>query len=316
MLGAAATTVVTAAPPGSGTTYTAVFGHAGAGLDTRSDVKVRGITVGGVESVDLTREGKVRVSLRVDDDVAVPADSEARIDPVSVFGPKEISLDLGHGPALSAGGRITKTIDPSDPSETAEPLYRTAKAIDPQDLTTLMHTFAEGLSGQGPALRRTIGNSATVVDAAYADRAQIRTLINDITGLSGTLGNRGDTIVATGQNLNSLSEVATSRPDKVGLLLDQATSLSTRVGDNLEGHGTAMGRIVDGAGGTASVVAAQNANLPVLADSLNGFFSGLAAVMTAPGPEGTNPAVLRGTLPLDLCGIIVDLCPTPPQTSP
>jgi phospholipid/cholesterol/gamma-HCH transport system substrate-binding protein len=65
---------------------------------------------------------------------------------------------------------------------------------------------------------------------------------------------------------------------------------------------------VDGAGRTAGVAAARGTDLMMLVDALNGFFDGLASVMTADGPQGTRPAVLRGTLPLDACAIIADVC--------
>lgn len=312
MIGAASAAAVASMPSHSGTsTYSAVFGRAGQGLDARSDVKVRGVTVGNVESVALTPDGRVRVTMRVKDDVRVPAASEARVDPVSVFGPKEISLDLGaSGPYLASGGTIARTKDPSDPSDTAWPLYRTGQALDPQDVTTLMHTFARGLSGQGPALRRTLGNGSKIIDATHADRAQIQQLLKDITGVSGTLQNRGGTLVSATRDLNAIAPAVSERPDQISRLLDEAGHLTTTVGGNLTDHGDSMGRLVDDGGRAAGVAARQNANLVTLADALNGFFGGLSGVMTAPGPAGTHPAVLRGQLPLDICQTIVDLCPT------
>ncbi|MFI6516237.1 MlaD family protein [Spirillospora sp. NPDC050679] len=288
--------------------YDAIFGRAGQGLDAKSDVKVRGVTVGNVESVALTPEGKVRVRFRVRSDVPVPRDSEARVDPVSIFGPKEISLELGGGPALAEGGTLTRTKDAADPSDTAWPAFQATRVIDPQDVTTLVHTFARGLDGQGPALRRTIVNGAEVADATHARRAEIQRLIGDIAGLSGTLGPRGDTIVETARGLSDLAPLATGRPDKVTQLLDEAGRLSTQVGGTLQGHGRDIGSIVDGAAPVARTAAARSRDLIVLADALNGFFNGLSSVMTAAGPEGTRPAILKAPLPLDACRTVVDLC--------
>ncbi|WP_067490679.1 MlaD family protein [Actinomadura hibisca] len=293
---------------GDAAAYDALFGRAGQGLDAKSDVKVRGVTVGNVESVALTPEGRVRVRFRVRRDVPVPRDSEARVDPVSIFGPKEISLNLGNGPVLAEGGTLTRTKDAADPSDTAWPAYQASKAIDPQDVTTLMHTFARGLDGQGPALRRTVVNGAKVTDATHARRAEIQRLISDITGLSGTLGGRGDTIVGTARDLSDLAPLATDRPDKVTQLLDEAGRLSAQVGGTLDGHGREIGAIVDGAAPVARTVAARSGDLIVLGDALNGFFTGLASVMTADGPAGTRPAILKAPLPLDACRTVVDLC--------
>src|SRR5690606_3701060 len=112
--------------------------------------------------------------------------AKASIEPVSVFGPKDLVLDLGEhevtGPYLGDGQEIRKTEDPEELSDTAWPAYRLTRAIDPDEVATILRTFGAGLSGQGPALRRTIGNGATVVDATYRDRAAINALLHDING--------------------------------------------------------------------------------------------------------------------------------------
>ena len=65
-----------------GSTYlTASFGRAGQGLDPgRSDVKIRGITVGTVDAVTLERTGRVTVRVRMDRGVKVPRSATARIE--------------------------------------------------------------------------------------------------------------------------------------------------------------------------------------------------------------------------------------------
>src|SRR5262249_26064756 len=85
-------------PSTSGPTdYTASFARAGEGLDKRSDVKIRGITVGGVESVQLAKDGRATVRFRVDSGVRLATTTVVSIEPSSVFGPKDIDLDLGAG---------------------------------------------------------------------------------------------------------------------------------------------------------------------------------------------------------------------------
>ncbi|WP_067832842.1 MlaD family protein [Actinomadura kijaniata] len=308
--GAATAVAFPALPANADTTYNAVFGRAGQGLDARSDIKVRGVTVGRVESVGLNPDGRVRVRMRVGRDVRVPRDAEARVDPVSVFGPKEITLELGRGsgPYLAEGGTVTRTRDAADPADTARPAYEFGRVVDPQDVATLAHTFARGLDNQGPALRRAVDNGAKVVDATHRRRAELRRLTEDLAGLSGTLGDRGDTVVGVARDADALAPLATGAPDRVTRLLDEAGRLSTRVGGTLQRQGGNLGGLVDDTAPYARLAAGHDRELLVLLDSLTGFFDGLASVMTAPGPNGTRPAVLRGTLPLDACKIAVDVC--------
>ncbi|MFG2091705.1 MULTISPECIES: MlaD family protein [unclassified Spirillospora] len=311
---AAAFVAVGTTPSHEGSTYfNATFGRAGQGLDPgKSDVKIRGIAVGTVDELTLDDSGRVKVRFRVDEGVKLADTTAAAIEPVSVFGPKDLALNLGAhevtGPYLKDGGTIAKTEDPEELSETAWPAYKLTKAINPDEVATILHTFGAGLSGQGPALRRTIDNGATVVDATYRDRAAINALLNDINGLSGTLGPRGDTIVRITTDFTKLAQVINEKPDKIEQLLTQTSELGDKVGNSLHDHGANLGRIVDGGGDALAVVNDERRNLPVLMDGLIGFFALLSRIIRVPGPEGTVIAQARATLPLDLCQIFIDVC--------
>ncbi|GLW63500.1 hypothetical protein Arub01_17440 [Actinomadura rubrobrunea] len=299
------------------TYYTASFGRAGQGLDPgRSDVKIRGITVGTVDRVRLERDGRVTVRLRLDKGVRVPRTASARIEPVSVFGPKDVALDLGRGegkgPYLADGGRIARTQDPRELSETAWPAYRLTRAVNPDEVTAILRTFGAGLAGEGPALRRAIRNGGAVIDAAHANREVIRRLIGDLDGLSGELARRGDTVTGLSRDFNRLSPALSGRPDKVTRLLDESAELAGKVGATLRDHGADLGAVIDGAGDTAAVLASRRDRIPLLLDNLDGFFGLLAQVIRVPGPQGVMLAQVVDTLPLDLCQTFVDLCPTTP----
>ncbi|WP_433334170.1 MCE family protein [Spirillospora sp. CA-294931] len=308
-------------PSYSGSTYyTADFGRAGQGLDPgKSDVKIRGIAVGAVDRVSLEKSGRVSVRFRIDEGVRLPTTSSARIEPLSIFGPKDLSLDLGaneaSGPYLRDGGRVDKTQDPQELSETAWPTYRLTRAIDPDEVTTILRTFAAGLDGQGPALRRTIDNGSKVIDAAHANRRIIAQLISDLNGLSGSLASRGDTWTAFTRDFNQLAPVVHQRPDKVQALLGESAELAERVGTTMRGHGANLGSVIDGSGEVTAVLAGERRNIPVLLDSLNGFFEVLSSIIRVPGPKGTLLGQVLEPLPLDLCQLIVDICGPAPRAN-
>ncbi|GAA2598455.1 MCE family protein [Actinomadura fulvescens] len=322
VIAAAAVFVVVGSRPATegSTYYTATFGRAGQGLDAgKSDVKIRGITVGTVQSVRLDPAGKVSVRLRVDKGVKVADTTSARIEPVSVFGPKDLALEQGahelSGPYLRDGGTIAKTTDPQELSDTAWPTYRLTKAINPDEVAAIVRTFGAGLAGQGPALRRTIDNGGTVIDGAHANRAVIQGLINDLGLLGGTLGGKGGTWTAFTRDFNQVAPAINGNPDKVARLLDEAGELASRVGTFADQHGGNLSSLIDGAGDAARVMARERRNVPVLLDSLNEFFGLLGQIIRVPGPEGSLLAQARATLPLDLCGIFADVCPRPAKTA-
>ncbi|TMR00169.1 MCE family protein [Actinomadura soli] len=302
------------------TYYNATFGRAGQGLDPgKSDVKVRGIVVGTVDRITLVDSGRVNVRFRVDKGIKVADTTVAAVEPVSVFGPKDLALDLGAheltGPYLEDGGKVAKTRDPEDLSDTAWPTYKLTKAINPDEVATILHVFGSGLSGQGPALRRTIGNGATVVNATYESRAAINALLADLNGLSGTFASRGGTLAGLAGDFNRLARTINERPDKITQLLDESGRLGDTLGASLQQHGRNLGTIIDSGGQVVAVLNGQRRNIPVLLDSLNGFFNLLAQVIRIPGPEGTLIAQMRDDLPLDICQILIDICPVKPSTT-
>lgn len=323
VLAASATLVALGSTPShaGSTYYNATFSRSGQGLDPgKSDVKIRGIAVGTVDSLKLDRDGRVTVRLRVDKGVKVPTTTTATIEPVSVFGPKDLVLALGQGeltgPYLPDGGTVAKTQDPQELSDTAWPAYKLTKAINADEVAAILNTFGAGLSGQGPALRRTIDNGSKIVDATYRDRAALQALLHNINGLSGTFADRGDTLGGLAGDFTTLSGTVSRNPDKISQLLDRSGELGTRLGTTLQGHGANLGDILDGAGDLAAVMNGQRRNIPVLLDSLNGFFTLLARIIRIPGPENTLIAQAKNALPLDFCQIIIDVCPqTPSQTA-
>lgn len=315
LVSGAAFALVGSQPDHSGATYyTASFGRAGQGLDHRSDVKVRGITVGGIDAVSLEPGGRVKVRIRIDEDLRITRDALAAIEPVSVFGPKDLTIDMGtQGPYLPAGGTITRTKDPEELSDVAWPAYRLTGALDPQDIATLLHTFSQGLNGQGPALRRSIDNGTRLLDVAYDRRAEIQRLIDDIAALSGTLGGRGDTITGLVRDFNAVAPALNGDPDKVAQLLAQAGRLSDQVSGTLQRHGGDIAEIIDGGGRAIEVLYQERSDIPTLVQGLTGFFGLLSDIIRIKGPENSLLAQAVDYLPLDVCKIIIDVCRADPS---
>ncbi|GAA3147947.1 MlaD family protein [Nonomuraea salmonea] len=199
-----------------GTRYDAVFGRAGQGLDAGSPVKIRGITVGEVTDVSLDAKGRAVVTMHVDDAIRVPRTATASVEPASVFGPKFVDLRPGRGeargPYLAAGAVITRTEDPLDLSDTLGDAYRGLKAVNPREVTVIVHTLAKGLEGQGEDLRELIGDAGTVMSVAHRQRFRARRFLRDGALLGTALSGKGDELVAISSDVN----VITPRPAQAG----------------------------------------------------------------------------------------------------
>ncbi|ROO89752.1 phospholipid/cholesterol/gamma-HCH transport system substrate-binding protein [Actinocorallia herbida] len=293
--------------------YTAVFHRAGQGLDAKSRVKVRGMTVGTVSSVTLDAQGRAVVRLRVEKGVRVPETVTAKVEPLSVFGPKDISLDLGTGegtgPYLPDGSAITRTTDPAELAETGRPLAELADAIDPDDVATVLHTLAAALRGNGATLHRTTTDAAAILDTAHGDLDRTRRTLKDLAVLGDVLGSRSTKIGRLIEDADTVSDTLAEHPEDFEATLANARTLAGTLSRTLERDGDAIGGLIDRGSLVNDTLYPRQDELGELIGGLNGFFGGLAAILQLPGPEGTKMGAVNLFVSLNLCDIFTEECP-------
>lgn len=132
--------------------------RAGNQLQETSDVKIRGLIVGEVASIDTSVDGAV-IDLAIETRFAdqIPDDVAARLLPKTLFGERYVSLVI---PEASAGTPIADgAVITQDRSETAielekvlDDLLPLLKAVAPQDLSATLGAIAGAIEGRGQAL--------------------------------------------------------------------------------------------------------------------------------------------------------------------
>lgn len=146
---------------------TAVLTETGDALTAGSDVKLRGVLVGRVGSIDrdVGRRG-AEVELRLDPAKAadIPGDVTARSLPANFFG--QSFVDLVPPAASTAGPIRSGTRIPADTSaETVElqdvfaKLYRVLSAVQPGKLATVIGALAQALDGRGAQIGDLVGQA-------------------------------------------------------------------------------------------------------------------------------------------------------------
>jgi len=90
------------APQGGFTLY-ATFDDIG-GLSTRAPVRISGVRVGTVDSIDLDGDLRARVKLDLDPDIELSVDSSAAIRTAGLLGDQFIALEPGAEDALMQAG--------------------------------------------------------------------------------------------------------------------------------------------------------------------------------------------------------------------
>src|SRR5919204_2276656 len=110
------------------------------GLGPRNDVTMRGVPVGDVTSVTLTRAGVARVLVQLQPGIEVPGGTKAEITRRSPIGDLTLELHPGTGQDLASGAVIPvrDTVTPPDPERTIAELAKILHAVPPSDLQTVV----------------------------------------------------------------------------------------------------------------------------------------------------------------------------------
>jgi phospholipid/cholesterol/gamma-HCH transport system substrate-binding protein len=189
---------------------TADFAQA-AGVKGNAEVTYLGVHFGRVSSVK-RRVGGVAVTMKIDRERKIPADSIARIFRKSAIGEPYIdfvpptSYDPDHVSWIPHDGHVPEdhTTIPLEFSELLRSANALIASIDPRAAGGLVHELALALDGRAPALRSLTLSSDTLA-RAFADRTeQLDRLAENSTRITGVLA---DHRLSLGQSLANLRAV-------------------------------------------------------------------------------------------------------------
>ena len=128
-----------------------------AGLDVGDTVRVAGVEVGKVESINL-EENLGRVTLSIDHRVPMYEDATAQVETYGLLGDRYISIDPGHSklPRVDPGGEIHSAVSPEELDALFAKLSEVAD--DMKTVTTTLRNVLGGEEGE-LALREILVNS-------------------------------------------------------------------------------------------------------------------------------------------------------------
>jgi phospholipid/cholesterol/gamma-HCH transport system substrate-binding protein len=188
------------------------------GLLVNDDVKISGVTLGKVESIEHVPGGTARVHFSLRDDVRLPADSEIAVRWRDVFGLRFVYVEPGASDQAVEPGHTFPVDQTRAPADLGSLLHRLApflQSLQPDLQNQVLEALAEGLVGREEEVRSLIArggeltqaiatrdeeieslltNSATILEA-YADREEeLRGLLDSFAEVSSTLSERNDEI--------------------------------------------------------------------------------------------------------------------------
>jgi phospholipid/cholesterol/gamma-HCH transport system substrate-binding protein len=301
----------------------ASFDAAGQGLQKNSDVKVRGINIGKVDSVKLV-DGQALVTMSIKNSDRIPYSAVATVRAKTLFGEKFVDVDPGagetSGPFYGHDGELLDKCDKSkqpansctvggfELEQVLADAYPLLKKINPGELMTVISTLADAGRDLGPNINRSIVNGEKVLDVNAAHDADTRQFLTDLATLSQQLGVRSDDIVAAANDLNVALPPLNARGKELNTLLVQTSRLSNDVADLLQSNKDFIDKSFNGGQAVLDIIYNHRNDLIPTVVGLRQYIQTLSQVIRVPAGDGTYMAAVEGLLGGQACGVIAT-CP-------
>lgn len=205
-------------------TYSAEFGQA-SGIRVGDQVTVAGVPVGTVDATELAGD-RVLVTMKIQKDVPVGADSTAAIKLTTVLGARELVLKpAGDGPLPHRRIPLAHTTVPYDLQKLLQDSTGTFEQVDADQFARSMQTLAAQLRNTPAVLPDALANVRSLSTVIADRREEIGSLLRNTAQLATILGKQqSDLGVLVDQGGTLLREIV-SRRAAVVRLLDAATNL-------------------------------------------------------------------------------------------
>ncbi|MBZ5738781.1 MCE family protein [Nocardioides mangrovi] len=220
---------------GAGTTYQAIFTTASM-LQKGDDVRVAGVSVGEVKSVEHYDRTEALVTFRVKADVPLTTASRAEIRYLNLVGDRYLALEEGSdADAEPLGSDDTIPVSHTQPALDLTTLFNgfqpLFQALDPQQVNDLSMNLVQVLQGEGGTVQGLLQKTASLTNT-LADRDQlIGQVVDNLTQTLTTVDSRhqqlNDLVVSL---KNWMGDLARDR-GTIGSSLKNISSLTTVVAD-------------------------------------------------------------------------------------
>lgn len=221
---------------GSANSYSAVFTDSSS-LKEGDSVRVSGIRVGTVSSVQLQPDKTVVVEFDADRDVVLTTATKVAVRYLNLVGDRYLEL-------LDSPGRIgTLPVGAQIPRERTEPaldldlllggLKPVIRGLNPQDVNALTSSLIQIFQGQGGTLESILSKSSSF-SATLADRHDaVDRLIGNLNTVAKALADDGPRFSAAIDKLQTLVAGLTADRDPIGTAIEQLDRGTASVADLL-----------------------------------------------------------------------------------
>ncbi len=223
---------------GSGPGYKAVFTDA-TSLNVGDDVRIGGVKVGQVTSVDVVDHDMAEVGFTVDRDGGLPADSVVSLKYRNLVGQRYLAVSQGDDPSapkLKEGATIP--VDQTRPALNLtqlfngfRPLFQT---LQPDDVNQLAYSIIQVFQGQGQTVGDLVASTSSLANSIADKDAVIGKVVDNLNAVLATVNDHAkglDQMVVNTRNL--VAGLAADR-DAIGSSVTSLANLADSTTDLLE----------------------------------------------------------------------------------
>lgn len=202
-------------------------------LVPQSGVKVNEVAVGRVEEINLGKDGwTAEVTMKVNGDVQLPANANAKLRQSSLLGEKFIELSAppsGQASGKLANGALIPLDRTNRNTEVEEVLGALSMLLNGggiDQLQKISHELNDALSGHETDIRAMLNNVTTFVSTLDSSRNDITRAIDGLNRLAGTLNGQKDEVANAIENLGPGLQVLADQRTQLVTLLQALDGLS------------------------------------------------------------------------------------------
>jgi len=235
----------------------AQFGQSG-GIFTGAEVTYRGVRVGQVSDMVLTRDG-VDVVLEIEKGRdRIPADTLALVGNKSAVGEQYVDLEprTDKAPYLHEGSQIStpNTAVPVSTTQILTSVDAFVNSVPEPTLRTVVSELGAGFKGTAPDLAQIIDTSNSFIKSASANFDVTTALIRDSNTVLRTQADKGSAIRSFARDLALFSGVVADHDASLRVLIDNGSATANELRTFLEQNQVDLGGLINNLVTTGEVV--------------------------------------------------------------
>lgn len=209
------------------TEYQAVFEDV-TGVAKGDDVRIAGVAVGAVDEVEVVDRTNALVTFKVDSDVPLTQNTNARLKFRNLVGQRYMALEQGSdgaGARLEAGATIPmdRTQEALDLNVLLDGFKPVLQALSPDDINKFSFEIVQTLQGESGNVENLLATTSSLTNT-LADRDQlIGDVIVNLSTVLDTIGDRDDELTDT---IDTLQQFVTGLKTDRNAILDSIDSIS------------------------------------------------------------------------------------------